>query len=249
MKAIIVAAGPGSRLNPLTNEIPKCLLEVGGKTILERALEALRENGIEKLAVVRGYCSHLIDYPNVTYYENPNYRENNILRSLFYAEGEMNDDLIFSYSDIIYSREIVAELIKCESEIALIVDVNWLQHYNGRDRHPISEAELVKVANGKVVKIGKGVVSPAEAHGEFIGLAKFSKSGAEVMKAAYHQVAAERPAAPFQHAASLEKAYLTDMIQELIGQGMLVQSVDIQGGWLEIDTPQDLERARRLFGT
>ncbi|MCK4698635.1 MAG: phosphocholine cytidylyltransferase family protein, partial [Dehalococcoidia bacterium] len=242
MKAIIVAAGPGSRLNPLTNEIPKCLLEVGGKTILERALEALRENGIEKIVVVRGYCSHLIDYPNITYYENPNYRENNILRSLFYAEGEMNDDLIFSYSDIVYSSEIVAKLMECESEIALIVDVNWLQHYNGRDRHPISEAELVKVANGKVVKIGKGVVSPAEAHGEFIGLAKFSKSGAEVMKAAYHRVAEERPAAPFQHAASLEKAYLTDMLQELVDNGSLVQSVNIRGNWMEIDTPQDLER-------
>jgi len=249
MKAIIVAAGPSSRLNPLTNEIPKCLLEVGGKTILERALEALRENGIEKIAVVRGFCSHLIDYPNVTYYENPNYRENNILRSLFYAEGEMNDDLIFSYSDIVYTSEIVAKLMDCESEIALIVDVNWLQHYNGRDLHPISEAELVKVANGKVVKIGKGVVSPGEAHGEFIGLAKFSKSGAEVMKAAYHRVAAKRPAAPFQHAAYLEKAYLTDMIQELVDNGSLVQSIDIEGGWLEIDTPQDLERARRLFGT
>ena len=249
MKAIIVAAGPSSRLNPLTNEIPKCLLEVGGKTILERALEALRENGIEKIAVVRGFCSHLIDYPNVTYYENPNYRENNILRSLFYAEGEMNDDLIFSYSDIVYTSEIVAKLMECESEIALTVDVNWLQHYNGRDLHPISEAELVKVANGKVVKIGKGVVSPGEAHGEFIGLAKFSKSGAEVMKAAYHRVAAKRPAAPFQHAAYLEKAYLTDMIQELVDNGSLVQSIDIEGGWLEIDTPQDLERARRLFGT
>lgn len=247
MKAIIVAAGPGSRLNPLTNEMPKCLLEVGGKTIIERALEALRENGIEEIAVVRGYCSHLIDYPNVTYYENPNYRENNILRSLFYAEGEMNDDLIFSYSDIVYSSEIVAKLMECESEIALIVDVNWLQHYNGRDRHPISEAELVKVANGKVVKIGKGVVSPDEAHGEFIGLAKFSKSGAELMKAAYHRVAEEHPVAPFQNAASLEKAYMTDMIQELVDNGSLVQSIDIEGGWMEIDTQQDLERARRLF--
>jgi len=249
MKAIIVAAGPGSRLMPVTNEMPKCLLEVGGKTILERALEALRENGIEKIAVVRGYCSYLVNYPNVTYYQNPNFRKNNILRSLFYAEGEMNDDFIFAYSDIIYSREIVTRLIESEADIALTVDVNWIQTYEGREMHPISEAELVKVEDGKVVKIGKGIVHPEEAYGEFIGLAKFSKSGAEVMKAAYHQVAAERPTTPFQHAASLEKAYLTDMIQELIGQGMLVQSVDIQGGWLEIDTPQDLERAQRLFGT
>jgi choline kinase len=247
MKAIIVAAGPGSRLNPLTNERPKCLLEVGGETILERALEALRANGIERIAVVRGYCSQLIDYPNISYYENPNYRENNILRSLFYAEREMDDDFIFSYSDIIFSSDIVTKLMNKTADIALTVDVNWKQRYQGRDLHPISEAELVKLENGQVVKIGKGVVIPDEAHGEFIGLAKFTKLGAEALRTAYHRIAEERPTAPFQHAASLEKAYMTDMIQELVDNGSLVQSIDIKSGWMEIDTPQDLEEVRRRF--
>jgi len=249
MKAIIVAAGPGSRLMPISNEKPKCLLDVGGKAILQRALEALRENGIEKIAVVRGYQGHLINYANVTYRHNPDFRKNNILKSLFCAEGEMDDDFIFSYSDILYSSGIVARLIDSESDIALTVDVNWTQTYEGRDQHPISEAELVKVENGRVVRIGKGVVSPEEAHGEFIGLAKFSKSGSEAMKAVYHRVAKESPTAPFQRAASLEKAYLTDMIQELVDNGSLVQSIDIEGGWMEIDTPQDLERARSHFGS
>ncbi len=249
MKAIIVAAGPGSRLNPFTNDRPKCLLDIGGQTILERTLQALRENGIENIAVVRGYQSHLIDYPDVTYCHNPDFRKNNILRSLFYAEDEMDDAFIFSYSDILYSSEIVARLIDSEADIALTVDVNWVQTYEGRDLHPVSEAELVKVENGRVIRIGKGVVSPEEAYGEFIGLAKFTKAGAEAMKAAYHRAAKEDPTSPFQCAASLEKAYMTDMIQELVDNGMLVQSIDIEGGWMEIDTPQDLERAQRLFGT
>ncbi len=246
MKAIIVAAGPSNRLLPITNEKPKCLLEVGGQTILGRALGALRENGIENIVVVRGYHSNLINYPNITYYQNPNFRNNNILKSLFYAEHEMNDDFIFSYSDILYNREIVQKLLRSKADIALIVDVNWAQHYEGRDQHPIAEAELVKVENGRVVKIGKEVVSPEETHGEFIGLAKFTKSGAEAMRAAYHR-AEESPTAPFQHAASLEKAYMTDMIQQLVDGGSVVESVDIEGSWIEIDTPQDLERARKLF--
>lgn len=249
MRAIIVAAGPGSRLKQITTNKPKCLIAIGGKTILERALEALRENRIEEIAVVRGHCSHLIDYPNVTYYENPNYRENNILRSLFYAEQEMDDDFIFSYSDIIFGSEIVAKLMNQTADIALTVDVNWRQRYQGRDQHPVSEAELVKIENDKVVKIGKGVVIPDEAHGEFIGLAKFTKSGAEAMRTAYHRIAEERPAAPFQHAASLDKAYMTDMIQELVDNGSLVQSIDIKGGWMEIDTQQDLEEVRRRFAS
>ena len=247
MKAIIVAAGPGSRLMPITNEKPKCLLDVGGKTILERALGALEENGIEDIVVVKGYKSHLIDYPDVTYCQNPEFRKNNILRSLFYAEDEMNDDFIFSYSDILYSREIVARLIGSEADVALIVDVNWIQTYEGRDQHPISEAELVKVENGKVVKIGKEVVKPEEAHGEFIGLAKFTKSGAETMKAAYRRVSEDYCASHFQNAASLDKAYMTDMLQELVDNGLLVRSVDIEGGWMEIDTLQDLEEARMRF--
>ena len=248
MKAIIIAAGPSSRLMPITNKKPKCLLEVGGQTILERALEALRRNRIEDIVVVRGYHSNLINYPNVTYYQNPNFRQNNILRSLFYAEDEMTDDFVFSYSDILYSKEIVTKLIRSEADIALIVDVNWLEHYKGRDLHPVSEAELVKVENGRVVKIGKDVVSPEEAYGEFIGLAKFTRSGAEVMRAAYHRAAEERPTSPFHHAASLEKAYMTDMLQELVDTGSVVESVDINGDWMEIDTPQDLARAQELFG-
>jgi choline kinase len=249
VKAIIVAAGTGSRLNPLTNERPKCLLDVGGKTILERALEALRENGIENIVVVRGYHAHLIDYVDVDYCHNPDFERNNILRSLFYAEDEMNDDFVFSYSDIVYTSEIVAKLINSEADIALTVDVDWRQHYEGRDLHPISEAELVSVDNGRVQAIGKGVVSPEQAHGEFLGLAKFTKSGAEAMRTAYRQIAEERPFAPFHRASSLEKAYMTDMIQELVDSGRVVQAVDINGGWMEIDTPQDLERARGMFGT
>jgi len=249
LKAIIVAAGPRSRLLPITNEKPKCLLEVGGQTILERALGALRENGIESIVVVRGYHSNRINYPNVTYYQNPNFRNNNILASLFCAEREMTDDFIFSYSDILYSKEIVAKLLQSEADVAAIIDVDWAKRYEGRDQHPISDGEMVKVEKGRVVKIGKDVVSPEEVHGEFIGLAKFTKSGAELMKAAYHRAAEENPNAPFHQAICLEKAYLTDMIQELADNGLLVQSVDIAGGWMEIDTAQDLERARRLYGT
>ena len=248
MKAIIVAAGSSTRLKPFTDKKPKCLLDVGGQTIMERALMALRENGVENIVVVRGYHSHLINYPDIAYYQNPNYKQNNILRSFFYAEDEMNDDFIFSYSDILYTREIVRRLIGSDADIALIVDTNWSERYQDRDKHPITEAELVKIENGRVTKIGKDVVGPSEAHGEFIGLAKFSKIGAGVMIEAYHRVAKESPDTHFQHAASLGKAYMTDMIQELIDNGSLVESVDIDGGWMEIDTPQDLERARQLFG-
>jgi choline kinase len=248
MKAIIVAAGPSTRLRPLTNEKPKCLLEIGGKTILQRALDALRANGINRIAVVRGYHSNLINYPDITYYENPNYAKTNILRSLFCAQSEMNDDLIISYSDIIYSSDTVAKLLDGgNADSVLTVDIDWSKRYRGRDKHPVSEAELVNVDNGRVTAIGKGVVKPDNAYGEFIGLAKFSRVGSQEMRDAYHRVAKERPAAPFHRSLSLDGAYLSDMLQELMDTGRRITTVDIKGGWIEIDTPQDLEEARRKF--
>ncbi|MFC1942662.1 NTP transferase domain-containing protein [Chloroflexota bacterium] len=247
MKAIIVAAGPGSRLMPLTAEKPKCLLEIGGQTMLERTLSVLRNTGIDKIVVVRGYHSEMINFPGITYYQNSDFKNNNILKSLFYAEDEMDEDFVFSYSDIIYSKEIVQKLITSRADVGLITDVNWVQRYQGRDQHPISEAELVKVANGRIVKIGKEEVSPGEAHGEFIGLAKFTREGARAMRAAYHRVKQIQPPAPFHHAASLDKAYLTDMLQELIEIGSVIENIDVEGGWIEIDTPQDLTEAVSLL--
>lgn len=249
MRAIIVAAGSGSRLRPYTDDKPKCLLDIGGKTILQRAIEALRGNGIERIVVVRGYFGNLIDYPDLIYCENSKWSTTNLLSSLFCAESEMDDDLIISYSDIILSGEIVTKLLNKTADIALTVDINWRQRYQGRDLHPISEAELVRLENGQIVKIGKEVIDPDEAHGEFIGLARFTKSGAAAMRTTYHRIVKERPTAPFQHADSLDNAYISDMMQELIDNGSVVQSVDINGGWMEIDTPQDLEEARRRLAS
>lgn len=245
MKAIIVAAGPGSRLAPFTDDRPKCLLDVGGRTILERAVAALKENGIERIAVVRGYRKELIAFPGLTCYDNDDFNRTNLLRSLFCAESEMDGDFIVSYSDIVYGGETVSRLLETPGDIVLVVDVDWRTRYAGRDQHPVAEAELVRVENGRVVQIGKGVVAPGEAHGEFIGLAKFSRGGAGAMKAAYHEAARGRSDAPFQRSASFEMAYLNDILQELIDNGQAVKTVDIRGGWIEIDTPQDLAEARR----
>lgn len=251
MKAIIVAAGPGIRLRPLTEEKPKFMLEVNRKTILQWILEALRKNGIDDIVIVRGHKKDAINHPNIRYYDNPNYMENNILRSLFYAEKEMNEGFVFSYSDILYDESIVRKLLESKADISLVVDVNWAKAYMGRTLHPKDEGELVVVKNRKVVKISK-FMNPDIAHGEFIGLAKLSEKGAEILIRNYKRVrnnawCGYKEHHRFHDAISLDKAYLTDMLQELIDRGYFIHNVDIKGGWMEIDTLQDLQKARRIW--
>jgi choline kinase len=164
----------------------------------------------------------------------------------------MDDDLIVSYSDIVYGSDVVAGLVNIgatapSADISLVVDVAWAERYDGRHEHPVAEAELVRVEDGRVVRIGKGVINEEEAHGEFIGLARFSRSAVESMRTVYRQAESRGPGSRFQRAASLQTAYLADMIQELIERGHEVGTVDIRGGWIEIDTPQDLAEAQRKY--
>lgn len=244
-KAIIIAAGESSRLLSLIPDKPAGLLEIGNKTIIGRELEILRACGIYDIAVVRGYQGDKINYPAIRYYENRDYRNTGILRSLFHAKGEMDDEFVFCYSDIVYTKEVLERLLRDQSDISLVVDTDWESHYHQRYQHPISEAELVRVEGDRITKIGKNIIPQDEVYGEFIGLAKFSKKGAEILKAHYEWATQKYEAGAFQQAPSLDKAYFTDMIQELIDQGYPVRYVDIGGGWAEIDTPEDFDRVSR----
>ena len=251
MKAIIVAAGPGNRARPYSNDKPKCMLKIGGKTILDRQLEILKQCGIYDIVVVKGYKADMINYPNVKYYYNRDYEKNNILESLFCAKEEIDDAFVFSYSDILYGRDILNKVLQREGDICLVVDTNWIQKYVGRNLHPETEAEKVIVEGDKIVRITKNInrISSERAYGEFIGLAKFSKLGAKILKTEYERVKQQFQGRRFHDSISIEKAYLTDMIQELIDKGCIIHNVDVKGDWWEIDTPQDLYRARKAFSS
>lgn len=249
-KAIIIAAGPGSRLNPFTNDKPKCMLKIGDKIIMERQFEALRDCEIDDISVVRGYKKEMINFPGIKYYENTDYQNNNILKSLFYAEKEMGDAFIFSYSDILYTKDVVEKLLSTQRDINLVIDVDWAKQYENRIKHPVTEAELVQAEHNKIIRIGKNV-GPQEAYGEFIGLALFSKKGAEILRKEYQRLVEKyknRRDQRFQNADFFEKAYLTDMMQELIDRNYSVFNIDIKGNWMEIDTDEDLEKAEKQWG-
>jgi len=245
MKAIIIAAGMGKRMRPITNSIPKCLLDLNGKTLLGLHLETLRSCDISDISVVKGHLADKIRLEGLRYYTNDRYEKNNILNSLFYAEKEMDDDVVIVYSDICYRKEILEKLVSSPHRISVVVDLAWRESYAGRSDHPIEEAENVSMGPGmKVARIGKGI-DKAASDAEFIGMMKLSREACAVFKESFYLSKKNFWGKPFHEAATFEKAYLTDMIQELVDQDIDVHCVAVSGGWKEIDTIQDYHNLRK----
>tara|TARA_Y100000294_G_C8546835_1_gene333559 strand:- start:752 stop:1528 length:777 start_codon:yes stop_codon:yes gene_type:complete len=247
MKIIIVAAGEGVRLRPLTNDRPKCMLEINGKPILEYQLEVIKKCGIKDITLVKGYKGDFIQYKGIKYYTNDEFYKNNMLKSLFYAKEEINDDFIFSFADIIYTHDLFEKVVSNKDDFCIVTDIDWKKNYEDRDMHPVEQANLVKVENGLVVKIGRdNIIKEKDIYGEFIGIAKFSRKGALILKKRYAELEEKfnnsRPQ-KFHNAKLFEKSYFDDMIQELINLGHPVKPIPITSGWVEIDTIQDLTKA------
>ncbi|MAV88156.1 MAG: hypothetical protein CMM67_07910 [Rhodospirillaceae bacterium] len=246
--AIIIAAGLGSRMKSHTEDKPKCLLEFGGKTLLERQLDVFRSEGIENISLVRGYKKEKINYEGITYFENDDYKENNILNSLFYGEEAIKGHVIVSYSDILFDRSVVARLLNSSYDISIVVDIDWRGYYVGRKDHPIEEAEnVIFDADNSVLQIGKILTNKNDVHGEFIGMLGLSPRGAEIFKRHFHRAKEQYWDKPFKRAEKFQKAYITDMIQEMVDLGVPIHCVIIERGWKEIDTVEDYEKALQEF--
>jgi choline kinase len=233
----------GRRLSPYTDDRPKCLVEINGKSILARQVDAYRAAGVDEIVIVRGYMKDKIQVPGARYFENDEFRNNNILVSLFYAEPAMADGFLFSYSDIVFRPEVVRTVMQTEGDYALVIDRRWHEAYVGRVNHPVEEGEVARVEGDRVTLVGKKTMPAAEATGEFIGLAKFTACGAETMRKRYHERRQELLGKPYGRAPRFEVAYLTDLLNDLIASGEEMRPAFIDGGWREIDTVEDLQRA------
>jgi L-glutamine-phosphate cytidylyltransferase len=246
MQAIIIGAGRGARLMPTTADTPKCFAEVGDRRILDWTLHAFRENGIDRIAFIGGYQIEKVReaYPQFTFRHNDNWPNNNILASLFYAKDLMEEGFLCCYSDILFTPDVVSRLLKSREDAALVVDTDWLERYGERTEHPPDDAEKVTVENGAVTRIHREIPTE-EAHGEYIGLARFSAAGAARLKQHFHRCRKEFAGRPFREAKTFEKAYLILLFQEMIERGERFAHVDTPGGYIEIDTQQDFDYARR----
>ena len=247
MKAIILGAGYGSRLGDLTKNTPKNLLDINGKSILERQITRFQNNGINDILLIVGPHKEKYNLKNVRYIQDENFDEHEQLSSLMVAKNEIIDDVIITFADVLIDQQIMSQIIKSSQKIGLTVDLHWESNYVGRTEHPISEADLVSIQNDKIIKIQKNLKRQSnEQIGEFLGVMKMNVKGSEEFVKAYNFLE-ESHEGKFHGSSSLKKGYLTDMIQELINMQKEIKPIFVNGEWVEIDTSQDLEIARKKF--
>ena len=254
-RAVILAAGFEEALLPLIEDRPKTMLEIKGKTMLERQLEILRAEGVTDIVVVRGYKKEMVALPEVRYIENERYQDEYILSSLFCARELLEGPILFCYGDILFDRSILAKVLASPADVSLVVDRAWYDQYRLDGTSP-ANTELVITKEppvtgrrflpqerpGQILQIGQRV-EKEQASGEFIGLGLFSARGTAQAVRLYEELRRNDGGQPFHEAPTLAKASLADFLQELIDRGQPVASIDCYKGWLEVDTFEDYRRA------
>jgi len=238
MKAIMLVAGEGTRLRPYTNDRPKCMVEVGGVSLLDRQLAVLQAESVDNIVLVGGYRADMLANRGAKLVLNPRYFETNMVWTLFCADEELAGDVLICYGDIVYSREILSALLASPADIALSIDMEWEGYWRARNENPLDDAETLKwLPDGRIAEIGKKPTALDQIQGQYMGLLKFSPAGLAQLRHVFHQACAEGGI----QGKSPEKAYMTDLIQEMIDRGVAVHGVPIDKEWVEVDTVSDLQ--------
>jgi choline kinase len=249
LNAIILAAGKGERLRPLTDNKPKCLVKLFGKTLLEWQIETFHNQGIHDITIVTGYKSDLIKNPELKKIENKNYDSTNMVETLFCAQSELKESTIVSYGDILFNEEILKKLVNDTNDFSVVVDENWYDLWKLRFKNPLDDAESLQFDNDLFLQsIGQPVKKIEEIQSQYIGLMKFQNEGISKLKSSYQNAKeiSKKESNPLNPKTNFEKSYMTDLLNYLIKTGSKIKAIKIYGGWLELDSMDDYELYQNL---
>lgn len=250
LKAIILAAGEGKRLKPLTDDLPKCMVNLFGKSLLERQLETFRDCGINDISIITGYKQHKINFIGVRYFRNPKYNTTNMVETLFCAKEVMKEGIIVSYGDIIFQKNVLDKLIAEKEDLAVVIDEEWYRYWKIRFTNPLDDAESLQIdKDGYITNIGQKVKNINEIMGQYIGLMKFQKEGLDSMVKFYDKskMQAKNGVNPLNTRLPFEKSFMTDFLQGLIKKGYKIKAVPIKNCWLELDTLKDYRIYEEMY--
>jgi len=247
MNVIILAAGQGTRLRPETINVPKGMVKLFQKSLLEIQIDIFKKLGITDISIVRGYLAEKIIFRSINYFYNENYSTTAGNVSLFCAKEKLQDSAIITYSDIVFDESIIRQMINFSGDFGIAVDLDWEKNYVDRDQHPKSEADNILFnKERKIIAFQKNLQKSHSIIGEFSGIVKLSKKGSLIFSKKLSELYISHKG-KFHGSSSFAQSIMPDMLQELIDSGIEVEPVFVSGKWCEIDTPQDLERARKIF--
>jgi L-glutamine-phosphate cytidylyltransferase len=229
-RALILAAGRGSRLQKLTEDRPKCLVELAGKPLLQWQLDALRTAGIADITVVRGYRKECLAGPGYDTLENPRWSETNMVATLRCAAEILRaGPVIVSYSDIVFHPAIAQALAQADGDLALSFDRRWHELWQARFASPLEDAETFRTKDGFVVEIGGRATDAARIEGQYMGLLRFTPAGWEAVEG----FLARLPAL------EADRLDMTGLLRRLLAEDVRVQAVPVEGRWCEVDNERD----------
>lgn len=247
MKAIILAAGQGTRLKKYTENLPKGMLSFQGKTIIERQIETYRRCGIEDIIIVTGFAADKINYADIKYYKNEDFASTNMVESLMAAKSEFTEDVIVSYSDILFEEKMLRRMMAAEGDYLVAVDKDWKVYWEARYGKVDYDTESLSLDNeNNIVELGKEDPKLEDIDARYVGLLKFSKAGLDMIQNILERDREEYMDKPWkQSGKTIRKAYMTDLLQAVIESGRHVKAELFDNGWIEFDTNEDYEKACR----
>jgi len=242
-RGIVLAATRGSALGPLTEDKPKCMVEIQGQPLLRRLTRSLRQSGVRDVAVVRGYAKDAVDLPNLTYIDNDAFETTGEAASLATAIDRLTGDTVIAYGDILFRRYILDALVETEGDIVLAVDGMWRER---TDRSENSGRDLVRCSrpfSPSFIEddpvLFEGIVADAndadDCTGEWIGIARLSKKGAELVRKELEAMKSD---------GTLETADLATLFARLADAANAPHVHYVAGHWLDVNDAFDLARAR-----
>lgn len=252
MKVIILAAGQGTRLRPLTDDRPKCMVEVNGRSIIDRQLDTMHKCGIaeEDISIIAGYRGDVLKkkfaHTNMKIIINEAYETTNMVCSLMCARElmESQNDILISYGDIIYNTEVLQKILNAENESSVIVDDGWYSYWSERCENPLDDAEtLMFDENDFLLEIGQKTNDLSKVQSQYIGLMRFKKQGLKALLDLALEAERRTLAGKslWRTTRNYQKMYMTDLLQGLIDEGNKLKAVHIERGWFEIDDCEDLK--------
>jgi L-glutamine-phosphate cytidylyltransferase len=233
MRAVILAAGRGSRMAHLGEDRPKCLVQLAGKPLIERQIAALRRGGADEIGIVRGYRAEMIDYPGLTFFANHRWAETNMVMSLVRtSEWLRAGTVIVSYGDIFYHSAVVRGLACAAGDLVIAYDRAWRHLWSRRFVDPLADAETFRIdSHGQLLEIGGRATNIENVTGQYMGLLKFTPLAWSTIETLLHEL----------DPATRDGLDMTALLRLLLHEKQfMINTYATDGQWGEIDNPEDV---------